>query len=72
MIRYLTIAATAYLVAGLLTLAHWEFVWMKDMPFTDQWSRADVTIMFGPHVVATWPAYWVAMYDLGTWAWWPT
>jgi hypothetical protein len=74
-----------YLVMGLLTLAHWELVWLKDdpdlndivwtraagLPDRTPWNRTTTTILFGPGIMMTWPSYWVTMYRLGPWAWVP-
>ena len=67
--RLATKALALYVTLGILTLLHWEFVWLKGVPDYPPFTRTSVTIVFGPTIAATWPAYWVTMYKLGPWAW---
>lgn len=72
LMKITTKIAAIYFAFGILTLLHWEFVWLKGAPAYGAWNRTSVTVVFGPCIAATWPAYWVTMYRLGTWAWLPT
>jgi hypothetical protein len=64
--------AAIYLALGFLTMAHWEFVWLKGAPSYQGCNRTCATLVIGPTIVITWPAYWTAMYRLGPWAWLPS
>lgn len=69
-VRRLATKATAlYLAFGILTLLHWEFVWLKGATDYPPFTRMTVTVLFGPTIFVTWPSYWVTMYKLGPWAW---
>lgn len=61
-----------YVVLGLLTLLHWETVWLKGATDYLPWTRGKVTIVFSPLIVAAWPTYWATVLQLGTWAWVPS
>ncbi len=59
----------SYLIIGVLTVVHWNVIWLRGIDSPPPWDHTTVTIVFGPVIAATWPWYWVTMFQLGAWAW---
>lgn len=58
--------ATTYIAGGILTLLHWEVVWLKGVPLHDfPFDRLGATLVMGGEVFLTWPSYWIDLYQLG-------